>query len=220
MLSPRAPSDDHGYGLAYRLAREQLRRADIKQQCANSGAVYRALDTGTLIIVAYLGRTYRVTLPEVRISPKDSDEEVPLKDKILILHYLARAKGAPLSSRAITYKELPEGAGYFPTFAKRAIKPLVDYFGREPHRLVDVAGTLGGHKADYGDVAVTIDAFRRVPITLVLWRGDDEFAPQGSIIFDGNIPDYLSTEDINVLCETIAWRLARQLRSGGDSNRH
>lgn len=220
LLSPDAPSDDHGYGLAYRLAREQLNRVDINKQCQSSGAQCQPLDTGTLVTVKYLGRTYRVTLPEVRISPEDSDEEVPLKDRILILHYLAQAKGTPLSGRAITYKELPEGASYFPTFAKRAIKPLVDHFGREPHRLEDATVTLGGRRADYGDVAVTIDAFRRVPITLVLWRGDNEFAPEGSIIFDGNIPDYLSTEDINVLCETIAWRLVRQLKSGGDSNRH
>jgi len=56
-------------------------------------------------------------------------------------------------------------------------------------------------------VAVTINAFSRVPITIVMWHGDDEFAPQGSIIFDSTISDYLSTEDITVLCETIIWRL-------------
>ena len=39
--------------------------------------------------------------------------------------------------------------------------------------------------------------------------------PKGSIIFDSNVSDYLSTEDINVLCETIAWRLVRQLKVRG-----
>jgi len=47
---------------------------------------------------------------------------------------------------------------------------------------------------------------------LVLWRGDDELAPEGSILFDSTIPDYLSTEDITVLCETIAWRLVSFLK--------
>ncbi len=219
LSSPGAASDGYGYGLAYKLACEQLARTDIKQQCANSGATCLALDTKRAIVVEYLGRTYEVTLPEVRISQEDSDEEVPLRDKILILHYLAQAKGTPLSGRIITYKELPEGAVYFPTFAKRAIKPLVDYFGREPHRLIDISRILEGSKADYGDVAVTIGAFKRVPATLVLWHGDDEFPPQGSILFDSSISDYLSTEDITVLCETIAWRLVRQLKAGGDTNR-
>jgi len=77
---------------------------------------------------------------------------------------------------------------------------------------VDAGEKLGGHKADYGDTAVTINAFSRVPITIILWRGDDELAPQGSMLFDATISDYLPTEDITVLCETITWRLIRDLR--------
>ena len=88
----------------------------------------------------------------------------------------------------------------------------MDHFGKEPHRLIDAGEKLGGHKADYGDAAVTVNAFSRVPITIILWRGDDEFAPQGNIAFDAVISDYLSTEDITVLCETITWRLINYLR--------
>ncbi|HUT97259.1 MAG TPA: DUF3786 domain-containing protein, partial [Dehalococcoidales bacterium] len=65
-----------------------------------------------------------------------------------------------------------------------------------------------------GDVAVTINAFKRVPITFVLWRGDEEFPPDGSILFDATVSDYLSIEDTNVLCERIAWKLVRLLKEG------
>ncbi|GAI93061.1 unnamed protein product, partial [marine sediment metagenome] len=69
-----------------------------------------------------------------------------------------------------------------------------------------------GHRVDYGDVAVTINAFSYVPITLVLWQGNGEFAPEGSILFDSTISDYLSTYDITVLCETISWKLVKYLK--------
>jgi hypothetical protein len=167
------------------------------------------MDSQKVITVEYLNRQYQVTLPDIEISMKDSKEAVPLRDKILILHYLIQAKGTPLSNKTITYKELPEGLIYFPTFVKRAIKPLTDHFGKEPHRLINVAKILGGRKAEYGDAAVTINAFHRVPITLVLWQGDEEFRPEASILFDSTIADYLTTEDIHVLCETIAWRLVK-----------
>jgi len=207
---PSKKNHEYGYELAYKLACEQLAKIDdIEQQCLKSDAQYQIIDSQKVIIIEYLNRSYQITLPDIGISLKDSEEEVPLRDKILILHYLTQAKGTPTSNKVIAYKELPEGASYFPTFSKRAIKPLVDHFGNEPHRLVDVAGILGGYKADYGDAAVTINAFSRVPITLVLWRGDEEFAPQANIIFDSTISDYLTTEDINVLCETIAWRLVK-----------
>ncbi len=218
LSSPNVKDYEYGYGLAYKLAAEQLAKIDnIKQHCLKSGATYETIDAKKVIILEYLSRSYQVTLPDIEISLKDSEEAVSLRDKILILHYLTQGKGTPASSKMITYKELPEGASYFPTFFKRTIKPLVDHFGQEPQRLVDAAEKLGGQKADYGDVAVTINAFSRVPITLVLWRGDEEFSPEGNILFDSTISDYLPTEDINVLCEVIVWRLVKSLGLGGDS---
>jgi len=219
LSSPNVKNDEYGYGLAYKLACEQLTKiGDIEQQCLKGGARYQVINSHKLIVIEYLNRLYQVTFPDVEVSLRDSEEAVPLRDKILILHYLTQARGTPLSNKIITYKELPEGVNYFRTFAKRTIKPLLDYFGQEPGQLVDVAKKLGGHKTGYGDTAVTINAFSQVPITLVLWQGDEEFPPEGNILFDSTITDYLSTEDINVLCETIVWRLVRLLRAGGDTH--
>ncbi len=205
---------EYGHELAYKLAREQLAKiGDIKQQCLRSGAQYQIINSQKVIILEYLNQSYQIVFPDIDISLVDSEEEVPIKDKILILHYLTLAKGTPNANKVITYKELPEGANYFPTFSKRAIKPLVDHFVNDPHRLIEAPQKLGGREVNYGDVAVTINAFSRIPITLVVWQGDDEFAPEGSILFDNAISDYLSTEDINVLCETISWRLVKYLKA-------
>ena len=210
---PSQKNHEYGYELAYKLACEQLAKInDIEQLCLKSGARYQVIDSKKVIIIEYLNQSYLITLPDIEISLLDSEQDVPLKDKILMLHYLTWAKGTPLANRLIAFKELSEGSNYFPTFSKRAIKPLLGPFGAEPGRLIGAAGKLGGRKADYGDVAVTINAFCRVPITIVLWRGDDEFAPEGSILFDASISDYLSTYDIAELCESIARRLIKRLR--------
>jgi len=209
-------NDVHGYELAYRLAGERLTGIDdIEQQCRQSGAQYRAAEK--IIIIGYLNQPYRITLPDVEISMMKKEDEVPLRDKILILHYLTLAKGTPLTNKVIAFKELPEGANYSPTFYQRSIKPLVDNFSHEPERLLATARAFGGQEADFGDAAVTINAFLRVPITLVLWRGDDEFPPEGNILFDSTISDYLPTEDIAVICEAITRKLIRQLKAGGDN---
>ncbi len=214
---PDQKNYEYGYKLAYELASEQLVKVEaIERQCLKSGARYLVIDSQPVIIIEYLNQSYQITLPDMEISLVDSEEEVPIKDKILILHYLTSAKGIPLTNRVIAYKQLPEGSNYFPTFYKRVIRPLIDHFGLKPQRLIDAAGKLGGYKVDYGDVAVTINAFKHVPITLVLWQGDEEFPPGGSILFDAAVSDYLSTEDINVLCEIIAWRLVKFLREGSD----
>ena len=213
---PEQKNYEYGYKLAYELAGQKLAKlSGIEQHCRQSGARYQKVGSQAAIIIEYLNRSYQITLPDRQISLVDSGEEVPLKDKILILHYLTQAEGTPLTNEMVSYKQLPAGASYFPTFYKRAIKPLVAHFGQQPHRLVDTAKELGGHKADYGDAAVRLNAFKYVPITFVLWRGDEEFPPEGSILFDATVSDYLSTEDINVLCERIAWGLVKLLKEGG-----
>jgi len=199
---------EQAHELAYKLACEKLGSKDIEEICGKTGA--QRMDSNK-IIIEYLNRPYLITLPDIEILLKDSEEEVPLKDRILILHYLTLAKGTPATNRLITFKQLPGGASYFPAFSQRATKPLLSHFGKEPELLTDAAAKLGGCKANYGDVAITINAFPRVPITFALWRGDDEFPPRGSIMFDASISAYLSTEDITVLCETIIWRLVKSL---------
>ena len=169
-------SQKQAYELAYKLACEQLAHTDLEEVCHKSGAQYVERNR---IIIKYLNRPYLTTLPNIEISLKDSEEEVPLKDKILILHYLTLAKGSPTTNRLIAFKQLPGGASYFPAFSQRAIKPLLNHFGKEPELLTDAAAELGGYRVSYGDVAITINAFSRVPITFTLWRGDDEFPPKG-----------------------------------------
>jgi hypothetical protein len=208
-------SSSHGcgessYELSYTVAREQLAKiSDIPGQCRKSGARY--VEPNEIVIV-YIGQQYHIRLPDSEISLEGS-KEVPLKDRILILHYFTLAKGTPATCRSIAYKQLLGGVSYFPAFSQRAIVPLVRNFGRNPELLMGAGARLGGRQADCGDVSMTVNAFPRVPITLVLWRGDEEVAPNGNILFDANISDYLSTEDVTVLCETIIWRLVKNIAS-------
>jgi hypothetical protein len=71
------------------------------------------------------------------------------------------------------------------------------------------AEKLGGKKIDRGDVAITINAFSRVPVTIVLQGGDEEFPPTASLMFDSSVPDYLPSQDIRILCEIITWKLIK-----------
>jgi hypothetical protein len=205
--SPSQGSREEGFQISYKLAREQLAKiSDMEDQCRKSGAQYVEADE---IVINYLSEPYHISLPDIGISLEDSKVEVPLKDKVLILHYFTGAKGTPATGKLITYKQLVGGVSYFPAFSQRAIAPLVNHFGERPEVLTEAAAKLGGHEAGYGDVSVTINAFAHVPITLVIWRGDEELAANGNILFDANISDYLSSEDVTVLCETMIWRMVK-----------
>lgn len=210
--APEQKNFEAAYRLAYQLVREKVAGTeDIEEQCRKSGAQFLATGPGRAVIIDYLNRPYKITLPEVEISLVDSGDEVQIRDRLLILHYFTTAKGTPPGNKLITFQELPEGSMYSPTFAQRTINPLTRFFGDNPDKLVEASQDLGGEKTDFGDVAVTINAFSHVPITIVFWKGDEELPPQGNILFDATVTDYLATEDITVLCEIITWRLIRQL---------
>ena len=209
---PDQKNYEAAYGLAYQLAVEKITGAqDIKELCRKSRSQFLEEGPERAIIINYLNRPYKISLPDVEITLVDGDDDIPIRDKLLILHYFVTAKGTPPENRPITFQEIPEGTIYSPTFAQRTINPLTRYFGEDPDKLLEVSRELGGEKTDFGDVAVKIPAFTSVPVTILFWKGDEELPPQGNILFDASITDYLPTEDITVLCEVITWRLIRQL---------
>jgi hypothetical protein len=213
---PVQPVREYAHALAYKIACEQLARiTDIEERCRKSSARY--LPAEKSVIIEHLNRSYRISIPSGEVALVNDTEAVPVRDKILILHYFTRAKGTSLTGKIITYKELQEGINYYPTFFKRAIEPVIKNFKDEPQKLLDAAKIMGGQKVEYGDTAITVNAFPRVPMTIVLWRGDKEFPADGNIMFDSTITDYLPTEDITILCEVIAWKLVRLSKTGGDT---
>lgn len=201
---------DTAYQQAYQMASQRLRDTtdDLHALCRRSGATLAEEPAREAISLNYLGQTCRVILPDVDVFTA-SGETLSPRDKLVILHYLNTADGSPLTDRLITFKELPEGAVYYPTYVKRTIKPLLDKFADSPKSLLAAADSLGGVKATTGDFSFRLKALPRVPLTFTLWLGDEELPSEGNILFDSSITDYLPTEDITVLCEILAWKLVK-----------
>jgi hypothetical protein len=197
-------TSEEGFELAYDLACKKLASLDPEEVCKKSGAQY--VDRNKLI-VHYLNRPYLITLPGIEISLKDEDETVPIKDRILILHYLTQATGAPYTNKLITYGQIEGGKFYCPVFVKRNLDPILKCFGDRPELLINVVQKFGGKRATYGDVSVSIDAFPMARIFIIIWKGDDEVPHGGNILFDGNIKNYLASEDVCVLTEILTWKL-------------
>jgi hypothetical protein len=203
-------TSQEGFELAYELACKKLVSMDLKEICQKSGAQY--VDHNR-IMISYLNRPYWVTLPNAEISLEDEEQRVPIKDRILILHYLTQATGAPFTNKLITYGQIEGGKFYCPVFVKRNLEPILSCFGDRPGLLVDVAQKFGGKRSIYGDASVSIDAFPMARIFIIIWKGDDEVPHGGNILFDGNIKNYLTSEDVCVLTEILTWKLINLARS-------
>ena len=183
------------YQKSFDLAAEELATRDWTAMPGLAGVTLG--EDARYVDMAYLGRPVRITVDPVTVTATDDGPEIPLAEQALVLHYLVNADGTPQSGNWITYREVEAGEFYWSAFVKRAKAPLVGFFGERPEMLTDLAPLVGGEgQGETGDVSVIVRAFPFVPIMLVLWKGDEEFPPDGNLLFDESIGHYLSTEDI------------------------
>jgi hypothetical protein len=208
--------DDYKAALA--LAVANLKNVNPKRLETRTGGEYFCQDDGDGLIVPYFGQERRISWPEITVTPAQGEGEISLPEQIIILHYLLNASGEPLTDRSIDFRQVPEGGFYWSAFVSRAKTPLLQAFGQDMDLYRQVAASQGGEPQPLGDAAARFLAFPRVPITHVLWGGDEEFPPEANILFDETIPGYLPTEDIAALAGASVYRLMgaiRQFRSQG-----
>jgi len=127
---------------------------------------------------------------------------------VLILHYMMAETDVRPSDRWVAYREIPGASFYFGPFTKRAIDPLKKVFGNNLSGFSAASAKLAGKPLSDGDAGFEFQIFPKVPIRLILWEGDEEFAPEGNILFDESIGRILPVEDVAWLAGMVVYRLA------------
>jgi len=125
---------------------------------------------------------------------------------VVLLHYLASSlkKGYSSSGEWISFKEIKGGDIYYPAFRQGVIKEILKKYGDVPERLIVNLAHLGAKESKEGTMAVEFNAFPDVPVKVIVWRGDEEFGPEATILFDKNIEKLFSMEDVAVFSRLIA----------------
>jgi len=70
-----------------------------------------------------------------------------------------------------------------------------------------VAQTIGQIAKTPGDIALKVIPLPRVPVVLSLWKGDEEFPPEGNVYFDASVSSYLPTEDIAYIAGAVVYKV-------------
>ncbi|MCG6879770.1 MAG: DUF3786 domain-containing protein [Deltaproteobacteria bacterium] len=197
------------YIKALELGKKELTGEDPKKIAFRSGAEYIEERNGEMgFSINFLNRKILISWPDLNFSTGTDKEEVPIQQQVLLLHYLNITEDAEILGEWIAYQEVPDGKFYLDAFVRRAKNPMLHGFGNNPELLVKLAGeAYGATPLSQGDVAVRIQALPLVPVALILWRGDDEFPPEGTILFDKSVPKVLSAEDIAWLAGMIIYPL-------------
>ncbi len=218
--------------MALEMARKELSNRNPLHVCRLSGALCVQEGHSTSIRLRFLNRMITISWPDF-LFYQDTNEEVPVKERILMLHYLNGSRKGHLTGDLVAYQDIPSARFYMDAFNRRVTYPMVGAFGDQPDQLPVLAGELfGARTASLGDISVLIQALPRIPVTLVIWKGDGEFPSDGTILFDSSIKDILSPEDISELTSRIVYPLiagatsckgmgtAKKRRQDDRENRH
>lgn len=200
--------------LSLKLAKENFAQKNPQDISYRAGGDYEQVNcANSMISLNLLGQEYTIVHPGGGIESPDN-HQVTIITHILILHYLTNAIGSPLSGELVAYKDIPGGDKYFSVFKKRVEMPVVNAYGDNPEGFAEACMGLGGEEVKMGDKAFRFQAFPRVPIIYIYWKGDEEFPASIQVLFDSSIRYNLPLEDIVYLSEMLSWKLVRFIGKG------
>ena len=183
----------------YEAAREAawvaLQRRDLALVATNG--LLQLEETSGRVIVPFLADRYYVDAQARKVFFENGSEVYPFLS-VLLLHYLVGVNDKPLSGEWVSFREFEGGEVYFGSFNDRTLIPLKKAFGHQPELLPAAAAPLGAEPLDFGDVGVRVPAFPKLPLAVVVWRGDSEFPPDVNILFDKTANTILRTEDLAI----------------------
>jgi hypothetical protein len=139
------------------------------------------------------------------------DHDIQSKHLIKSIYYLlsgySKAKKIKITDDLITFKQIR--GNRFVNRGKGAKERLIREFSKKPRKLILSAEKLGGNQIDfpYGDVKISLKPLPLIPLTIVLYAGDQEFPGDARIFYDASIKDVFDAEQTNFITHLTISRL-------------
>jgi hypothetical protein len=165
--------------------------------CPRSGAAFEAA-AGEYRLASF-GQRFTVHPGERRIGALTPDGVAMLQRhgdllRLSLLWYLVKATGDSPGGALVNPARLPGGDLFARGTHVLPLEALAAGYSTRPEAFLAAGSALGGRPAPYGDAAVELPALPKVPVTLLLWKADDEFAARADLLFDATAPRHLPTD--------------------------
>lgn len=113
-----------------------------------------------------------------------------------VLWYLAAAKDIGLTGRLLKPESLKGGHHFFTGTHELPLRALAGKYGHDRDAFLARARELGGRELGFGDASAELLPLPRVPVTLIVWLGDEEFPPRADLLLDSSCEIQLSLDII------------------------
>lgn len=130
----------------------------------------------------------------------DLQGKVDVHTQLLIMHYLIYSREtAHISGRELPFRDI-KGVGHFEAAFLREVEPLLkSSFSGRLDAFREAGKKLLGEPAPFGDASVKLHIFPNIPVTYILFEGDEEFPMNINVLFDEAITHCIHPEDVPVV---------------------
>lgn len=152
-------------------------------------------------IITLLNSRYVVNLSNREIFCLDAEpaRAAEFLEQLCLLAYLINAQDVPISNRLVRAEALPGGQFFFRGLHGLPTQKLEQAFGDYPEILYRIAEPFGAKKCEFGDASIELNVLPRVPVTIVVWRKDEEFEARASILFDQSAASQLPLDALSAV---------------------
>ena len=178
-----------------------LRPRDV---CAGADAGFD--EASRAYTIRSFGIEFLVSLGDRTITSSDPRSSLFLeryKDffRLAVLWYMTSAKDLPASGRLIRPLDVKGGQRFFSGTHLLPLDHVEQRFGRDKMAFIERGLQFGAEIAKAGDAALRLYPLPRVPVTVILWLQDEEYAARATLFFD-------STVDFQISLSDIVWSVA------------
>ena len=152
-------------------------------------------------VIRMLDAEYVVNLSDRQIFSIQADSLlVPAEflEQLCLLAYLINAQDLPLANKLVKAEALPGGQFFFRGLHSLPTGELEEAFGDCPDVLYKRAERFDAKRCEFGDASIQLYILPRVPLTIVIWQKDEEFAARASILFDQTAASQLPLDALGV----------------------
>jgi len=113
-----------------------------------------------------------------------------------VLWYLIGARPVPLTGRLVKPGDMGSGEFFDRGTHVLPLQRIARRYGDNIEGFLAAGRCLGGEPQEYADASLRLPVFPRVPVVLLLWARDPEFAARANLLFDSSVRFHMPVDVI------------------------
>jgi hypothetical protein len=168
---------------------EMLASLSPTEVCRAAAVSYDSA-VGVYTVRSY-GMEFHVSPREKKISSSAPGSNLLLErlgefSRLSILWYLVSAKDIACTGRLVKIGHIRGGEAFSRGSHVLPLNRLAQKYGNDKDGFIEKGKSLGGEVQNYGDAAVRLLPFPRVPVVITLWLADEEFPARADLLLDSS----------------------------------